>query len=66
MGKERLDVLVIRHGFADAREKAKRLIMAGEIYVDGQKEDKAGMRFDETAEIEYRGNNPLPMSGGAV
>ena len=63
MGKERLDVLVIRHGFADAREKAKRLIMAGEIYVDGQKEDKAGMRFDETAEIEYRGNNPLPYVG---
>lgn len=63
MGKERLDVLVIRHGFADAREKAKRLIMAGEIYVDGQKEDKAGMRFDETAKIEYRGHNPLPYVG---
>jgi 23S rRNA (cytidine1920-2'-O)/16S rRNA (cytidine1409-2'-O)-methyltransferase len=63
MGKERLDVLVMRNGFADAREKAKRLIMAGEIYVDGQKEDKAGMRFDETAAIEFRGKNPLPYVG---
>lgn len=62
MSRERLDVLVMRRGFADARDKAKRLIMAGEIYVDGQKEDKAGMRFEETARIEYRGN-PLPYVG---
>lgn len=56
-------MLVIRRGIADAREKAKRMIMAGEIYVDGQKEDKAGMRFDENAQIEYRGLHPLPYVG---
>lgn len=60
--KERLDILVVRHGFASSREKAKALIMAGEIYVDGQKEDKAGMRFEENAPIEHRGKQ-LPFVG---
>ena len=57
--KERLDVLLVRGGFFDSREKAKAVIMAGEVYVDGQKEDKAGTKFDVYSRIEVRGN-PLP------
>lgn len=62
MAKERLDVLVVQHGYAPSRERAKTMIMAGEIFVDGQKEDKAGMKFPEDAMVEYRGN-PLPYVG---
>ena len=57
--KERLDVLLVRGGFFDSREKAKAVIMAGEVYVDGQKEDKAGTKFDVYSRIEVKGN-PLP------
>ena len=39
--KERLDVLLVKQGLAESREKAKAVIMAGLVYVDGQKEDKA-------------------------
>ncbi|MBQ2626982.1 MAG: TlyA family RNA methyltransferase [Eubacterium sp.] len=62
MAKERLDVLVMERGFAESREKAKALIMAGEIFVDGEKEDKAGMKFSTEALIEYHGN-PIPYVG---
>ena len=57
--KERLDVMMVRLGKADSREKAKALIMSGVVYVNGQKEDKAGSTFPEDAEITVRGN-PLP------
>ena len=40
--KERLDVLLVKRNLAASREKAKAVIMAGNVYVDGQKEDKAG------------------------
>lgn len=53
--KERLDLLLVRQKLADSREKAKAIIMSGIVYVDGQKEDKAGMTFAETAKIEIRG-----------
>ena len=54
--KERLDVLLVKQGLADSREKAKVLIMAGDVYVNGQKEDKAGSTFDEEkSNIEVRG-----------
>ena len=39
--KERLDVLLVQRGHAASREKAKAVIMAGCVYVNGQKEDKA-------------------------
>lgn len=45
--KERLDVLVFKQGFADSREKAKTIIMAGDVFVNGQREDKPGSTFDE-------------------
>ena len=50
MKKERLDVLLVNRGLAESREKAKRTIMAGIVYVDGQKEDKAGSTFDPESE----------------
>ena len=42
MAKERLDILLVERGLAGSRERAKRMIMAGEVLVDGQKIDKAG------------------------
>ena len=44
--KERLDVLLVEKGFFSSREKAKASIMAGIVYVDGQKSDKAGNMVD--------------------
>lgn len=64
--KERLDVLLVKKGLAPSREKAKAVIMAGSVYVDGQKEDKAGSVFDEeSAQIEVRGHIlPYVSRGG--
>ncbi len=63
--KERLDVLLVKRNLADSREKAKAVIMAGEVYVDNQKEDKAGSMFEDTARIEVRGNTlPYVSRGG--
>ena len=42
--KERLDVLLVKRGLAESREKAKAIIMSGIVYVEDQKEDKAGMK----------------------
>ena len=50
--KERLDVLLVKRNLAASREKAKAIIMSGIVYVDGQKEDKAGTTFPEEAMIE--------------
>ena len=63
--KERLDVLLCSRGLAASREKAKAVIMAGQVYVNGQKEDKAGAVFDAEAVIEVRGNTlPYVSRGG--
>ena len=48
--KERLDILLVQNGIAESREKAKAMIMAGVVYVNGQKEDKAGTKVDVKAE----------------
>lgn len=53
--KQRLDVLLVEKGLAPSREKAKAIIMAGIVYVDGNKEDKAGTTFPENAVIEVKG-----------
>lgn len=53
--KERLDVLLVNRNLAESREKAKAIIMSGIVYVDGQKEDKAGTSFNESVAIEVRG-----------
>ena len=66
MVKERIDTLLARRGLAQSREKARVLVMAGEVYVDGQRILKADTRVDETAGIEVRGN-PIPfVSFGGV
>ncbi len=64
--KERLDVLLIKKNLAESREKAKAVIMAGIVYVDDQKEDKAGSMFEETAKIEVRGSTLKYVSRGGL
>lgn len=64
--KERLDILLLNNGYAQSREKAKAIIMSGIVYVDGQKEDKAGSMFDETARIEVRGHTLRYVSRGGL
>lgn len=63
--KQRLDVLLVEKGLAPSREKAKAIIMAGIVYVDGNKEDKAGTTFPENAAIEVKGKTlPYVSRGG--
>ena len=53
--KKRLDVLLVERLYADTRSKAQAIIMSGNVYVNGQKADKAGTSFEETVDIEVRG-----------
>jgi 23S rRNA (cytidine1920-2'-O)/16S rRNA (cytidine1409-2'-O)-methyltransferase len=62
--KERLDVLLVKRNLAESREKAKAIIMAGNVFVDGQREDKAGSTFSEQAVIEVKGNPMKYVSRG--
>lgn len=64
--KDRLDILLVKRGLAESREKAKAVIMSGIVYVDGQKEDKAGQTFADTANIEVRGNTLKYVSRGGL
>ena len=65
MNKERLDVLLVQRGLASSREKAKAYIMSGDVYVDGQKEDKAGHLFSVDSEIEVKADKmPYVSRGG--
>ena len=62
--KQRLDVLLVEKGLAPSREKAKAIIMAGIVYVDGNKEDKAGTTFPVNAVIEIKGKTLPYVSRG--
>lgn len=65
--KERLDVLLVNMGLAQSREKAKTVIMAGDVFVNGQREDKAGTTFDpEKSTIEVRGKQLKYVSRGGL
>ncbi len=64
--KERLDVLLCNMGLAPSREKAKAIIMAGQVYVNGQKEDKAGSMFDIYSPIEVKGSTLKYVSRGGL
>lgn len=66
--KKRLDVLLLEKGYASSREKAKALIMAGIVYVNDQKEDKAGTTFEEdkVKSIEVRGSVLKYVSRGGL
>ena len=65
--KERLDILLVRQGLAPSREKAKAVIMTGNVYVNGQREDKAGAAFEEEkVHIEVKGAAPKYVSRGGL
>ena len=65
--KERLDVILVSQGYAESREKAKAIIMSGNVYVNGQKEDKAGTTFDVTKiKLEVRGSTLKYVSRGGL
>ena len=64
--KERLDVMLVKRGLAESREKAKAIIMSGIVYVDGQKEDKAGTTFSDDVKIEVRGKTLRYVSRGGL
>lgn len=64
--KERLDLLLVERGFAPSREKAKTMIMEGNVFVDDQREDKAGSMFLTDCRIEIRGNTLKYVSRGGL
>lgn len=62
--KERLDVLLVKRGLAESREKAKTIIMTGNVFVEEQREDKAGSTFAEDAQIRIKGTPMKYVSRG--
>ncbi len=62
--KQRLDKLLVQRGLAETRARAQALIMAGEVFVDGQRADKAGMQVAEEAEISVAEPLPYVSRGG--
>lgn len=62
--KERLDNLLVKKGLAPSREKAKTMIMAGNVFVDGNREDKAGTMIKEEAVITVKGDTMKYVSRG--
>jgi len=66
VAKKRLDVAVTELGLAESRQKAQAIIMAGEVYVNGQKVDKAGAPVAEDARIEVRGKSLRYVSRGGL
>ncbi len=63
--KKRLDVLLVERLYCDSRSKAQAIIMSGNVYVNGQKADKPGISYEETVEIEVRGDTcPYVSRGG--
>jgi len=65
--KERLDILLVRQGLSPSREKAKAVIMTGNVYVNGQREDKAGASFEEEkVHIEVKGVPAKYVSRGGL
>ena len=63
--KERLDILLVNRNLASSREKAKAMIMAGNVFVENEREDKPGTKFDENVNIEIHGKTlPYVSRGG--
>ena len=63
--KERLDVLLVKRNLVESREKAKAIIMSGSVFVEGQREDKAGTTFSDEVQIEIKGHVlPYVSRGG--
>ena len=64
-GKERIDVLMVKNGLATSREKAKAMVMAGMVFVGGQRVDKPGTELPEDVTIELKGESlPFVSRGG--
>ena len=66
MAKKRLDVMMTERALAESRQKAQAIIMAGQVYVNGQKVDKAGAPVAEDAQIEVRGKTLAYVSRGGL
>ena len=66
MAKKRLDVMMTERALAESRQKAQAIIMAGQVYVNGQKVDKAGAPVAEDAKIEVRGKTLAYVSRGGL
>ena len=64
--KKRLDMMLVERALAPSREKAKAIIMSGIVFVDGQREDKAGSTFDEKQEIIVKGKTLKYVSRGGL
>ncbi len=64
--KERLDVLLVKRNLAESREKAKAIIMSGNVFVEGEREDKAGTNFSDEVSIEIKGNKMPYVSRGGL
>lgn len=66
MSKERLDILLVKSGYFETREKARRAIMAGQVFVNGECEDKPGSQIDPQAIIDIKGNTMPYVSRGGL
>ena len=64
--KERLDVLLVKRNLAESREKAKAIIMSSNVFVEGQREDKAGTTFSDEVQIEIKGHTMPYVSRGGL
>lgn len=64
--KERLDILLVEKGICESREKAKTNIMAGLVFVDGQRVDKAGEKVKVDADIVFKGEKLKYVSRGGL
>lgn len=64
--KERLDVLLVKRNLAESREKAKAIIMSGNVFVEGNREDKAGTMFEDSVGIEVKGSTLKYVSRGGL
>lgn len=64
--KERLDILLVNRGLAPSREKAKTMIMEGNVFVNNNREDKAGSMFPDDCQIEVKGNTLKYVSRGGL
>lgn len=64
--KERLDVLLVKRNLAESREKAKAIIMSGNVFVDDVREDKAGSMFPDNVSITVKGNTLKYVSRGGL
>ena len=64
--KERLDVLLVKRNLAESREKAKAIIMSGNVFEEGQREDKAGTTFSDEVQIEIKGQTLQYVSRGGL